>query len=102
MAIPIDEQNIINILGIEALPNERKIEIVERISELVQKRLLVRVLDRLSAPKQEEFKKLLSEGKQAVLEGFLKAEAPDLADLAAEEINKVKTELKDFVAENIK
>lgn len=96
MDIPLDEQNIINILGIEALPDERKIAIIERVSELVQKRLFVRLLDFLNASDKEELTRFLDSGDQKGLGDFLQEKVPNFADWIEEEVRKIKKELADF------
>ena len=92
MATIVDDENIIKLLGIESLPDERKTALVERISELVQKRLLLRLLDSLVGSDQDELKILLDRGDQAALQGFLVNKAPDLATWAADEVIKIKKE----------
>lgn len=93
MSPKLDQDSIINILGIQSLPDERKLEIVEQASDLVQKRLLVRVMKSLNDAKRVEFESLLEGGDQAKLDGFLSANIPDFAGWMMEEINRIKTEL---------
>ena len=93
MAIPIEEQNIIKLLGIEDLPDERKAEMVEKISELVQKRLLLRLMESLSADKQKELGSLLEKPEQEKFTAFLTANAPQFPEWMVEEVGKIKQEL---------
>lgn len=93
MALQVDQQNIIKILGIEDLADERKIMIIHRVAELVEKRLLLRVFDSLSASKAEELTRLLDGENTQRVAGFLAEFAPNLASWAEEEVGKVKAEL---------
>ncbi len=96
MSIPIAEQNIISILGIESLPDERKVAMVEQITTLVQKRLLNRVLDMLSQTERDEFGKLLDEADQQRTNEFLERHVPNMPELLEEEITAVKQELSEW------
>jgi succinate dehydrogenase flavin-adding protein (antitoxin of CptAB toxin-antitoxin module) len=89
-----DSENIIAILGIQKLPDQQKLAIVEKISDLVQKRLLARVLESLSAAEQQEFSSLLENQDQAALNKFLDAKVPNFVEWLAEETNQVKQELQ--------
>lgn len=96
MPVPLDDQNIIKLLGIESLPDERKVALVNKISDLAQKRLLLRLLESLSAPDQEKLKSLLDGGDQTALSQFLQDKAPDMGAWAADEVLKLKNELVSF------
>ncbi|MBI4049463.1 MAG: hypothetical protein HY395_01440 [Candidatus Doudnabacteria bacterium] len=98
MALPIDDQNIINVLGIESLPDEQKISIIERTSELVEKRLLLRLLNSFSEQKKREFEDLLDAENQEAVNVFLQKNAPDLPAWLAEELSKIKQELAGLAA----
>ena len=98
MNIPIDEQNIISILGIEDLDDERKLQMIEQASDLVQKRLLLRILDSLSADKVAEFEAVIDKDDQGALGQFLATNAPDLTEWMFEEVNKLKQEFADITA----
>ena len=93
-----DEQNIIAILGIQNLSDEQKLKIVEKVSDLVQKRLLARILGVLSQSDQEKFLSLLNNQQQQYLDDFLERHLPDLSVWLEEEINSVKSELAEWSA----
>lgn len=92
----LDNQNIISILGIEQLPDEQKLAIAQKVATLVEKRLVVRVFDTLDKLRQSEFSQLLESGDSRQLEDFLKRFVPDMAELLAEEVLRVKQELSTF------
>jgi hypothetical protein len=98
MNIPLDQQNIISILGIEDLDDERKAEMIERASELVQKRLLVRVLESLSKSQQDEFEQVVDKNDPTALGEFLAKNVPNFAEWLVEEVNKLKQEFADISA----
>ena len=93
----IDKQNIIAILGLETLPDEQKLGIVEKVSDLVQKRLMIRIVESLSVPDRVDLEKLLAKNDPDSLQGFLANRVPFLARWADEEVAKIKTELAEFV-----
>ena len=95
----MDNQNIIKILGIESLPEDRKIEITEMAADLVQKRLILRVLDVLNPDEQEEFGQILEQGSGGLIEEFMEKHAPNFGDWIIEETGKVKGELAGIVKE---
>ena len=88
------EANIIEALGLEALPEERKIQIVQMATDLVQKRLMLRVMEQLTEEEKDEFEKVLG-GKDIDLAAaeFIKNKVPNFDEMVQEEIIKVKQEL---------
>lgn len=89
----LDSESIINILGIQSLPDERKVEIVEQATDLVQKRLLVRVMTALDEAKRVEFESVMEAGDQAKMSEFVSANVPEFSSWMAEEVNRIKEEL---------
>jgi len=96
MAIPVEQENIIKLLGIESLPDEEKISIVEKVTTLVEKRLLVRVYESLDALRQKEFSEVLDKEDAPGVQEFLDRHAPNLPELLEEEVLKVKQELANW------
>jgi len=92
-AIPVDQQNIIAILGIENLPQARKIQVLDKITTLVQKRLLVRIHQSLAGRFQERLGELLEAGDSETLSEFLEQHVPNLPELIEAETTEVKKEL---------
>jgi hypothetical protein len=89
----VEKENIINILGIASLPDEEKVQIVDQVSELVQKRLLLRIADSLTEEKKEGLMQLIDSGDEIGLTNFLLHNCPQFNDWLAEELNKVKQEM---------
>ncbi len=88
------EANIIEALGLESLPDEQKIKMVEMMSTVVQKRLMLRIMDQLSETDKNEFEKILG-GKDADLAAaeFIKNKVPNFDEMVQEEIIKIKQEM---------
>ncbi len=97
MNLNIDSNSIISLLGIQSLPDEQKVSIIEKVTALVEKRLLVRIFDSLDALRQNEFSDLLEKSDQAALQEFLDRQVPNMNELAEQEITQVKGELVDWV-----
>lgn len=97
---PIADQNIIKVLGLEALPDERKIALIEKISEVVQKRLLLRILEALPRQSQLTFKGILDRDSESETAEFLKKNVPELAEWTLQEVSKVKEELAERVSKS--
>jgi hypothetical protein len=91
-----DQQNIITILGIQNLPDEKKLAVVDKISELVQKRLLAKILGNLSDDDRGKFLSLLENPNQDELNKFLEVSVPDFPSLLEQEVNAVKLELQQW------
>lgn len=96
MNIPVDKENIINLLGIQSLPEERRNELVSRMATLVQKRLVLRLFESLDMPSQERLKELLDSEDAEPLKQFLVDKAPDLSDWLEQEVLALKSELLSF------
>lgn len=85
--------NVFVELGLQNLPNERKLEMLRQMNEVVEKRLMLRVIDALPPEVAEELggsNQLTDEQKmQRIME-----HVPQLPDLIAEEVELVKQEMK--------
>ncbi len=91
------KDNLISQLGLDDLPQEKKIELMMKWGDIVQKDIIMRVLkelpennkvelDRLLAAKGENFKEIYK---------FLEGKMPNLDDIVKEEIEKFREEIKD-------
>ncbi|MFZ5364931.1 MAG: hypothetical protein ACOZBH_01875 [Patescibacteria group bacterium] len=87
--------NIINLLGIEALPQDRQVSILDQVSDLVQRRIVLRVMDSLKDEQKEKMAAL--ENDYEALAEYLAKNIPGLEKITQEEIIKVKTELLDVL-----
>ena len=85
------QDNIIELLGLQTLPDERKQALVDKMTELVQKRLILRLMEQLA----DEDAKKMAELEQTPVEmmNFVSEKFPNLEDIVNEEIIKVKQEM---------
>ncbi|HYE22160.1 MAG TPA: DUF5663 domain-containing protein [Verrucomicrobiae bacterium] len=93
MTIPIQQENLVKILGIESLDDDRKLKLIAQASELVQKRVLLRVLQTLDKEKLEGFMSILDTGEELEVSNFLNHNCPEFQSWMVEEIVNVKQEL---------
>ncbi len=88
-------KDIIQEWGLQSLPPEKQLNIVERIGRIMYQAILVRSLDILSEKEQTEFDLLLDEDTTTpddVL-GFLQKKIPTFEQLIVEERQSLKNDL---------
>jgi len=84
-------ENIIGLLGLESLPDAEKAAMVEKMTTLIQKRLMLRVMEALS----EEDAKVMAEmekNPQEIL-AFVAEKVPNFEDMVKEETVRLKEEM---------
>lgn len=86
------QQNIIAALDIQNLPDDRKLGLIDKMAQLVEKRLLARLMENLSESDAKEFDKL-GENNEEARTKFLQAKFPNFAEMMQEEIIRVKQEV---------
>lgn len=99
--IPLTHANIIEILGIEALPLEERVALVEEATNLVETRTLARMMELLSPTEQEALANLMEAQDDAAIDALIERKGIDVITLAQEETEKLKQELL-VVAERAK
>ena len=85
------KENIIGLLGLESLPDGEKQAMIEKMTTLIQKRLMLRVMDSL----QEEDAKQMAEmekNPQEIL-AFIAEKVPNFEAIVKEEVVKLKEEM---------
>lgn len=93
------EQNIITGLNLQALDDDKKIALIDKMSEVVQKRLTLRLIDEMNENDKTEFEKILDSSPEKVSE-FLQKIFPNFLDIMQEEIIKLKKELLEKITNN--
>ncbi|OIO47586.1 MAG: hypothetical protein AUJ32_02785 [Parcubacteria group bacterium CG1_02_40_82] len=88
------QQNIIQGLGLQDLPEETQIKLLTQMTESVLKRVTVQVLERLSEQEREEFAKLQETGDVAKVDEFLKSKIPDYDGMVEQVVAEFKEEMK--------
>lgn len=91
-------QNIIQALGLDNLPEEEKNKMLEEMGRVVYQNIILRVLEELKEEDKDEFDAFLeknSDNQEAIYE-FLKSKIPNLDELAAQEVEKFRKDSLDF------
>lgn len=101
MPDPLLSSNIISLLGIEGLPDEQKIAIVEGMSQLVQERLLLKIMGILSEKDRNELLRLLDVQNQPEIDEFLQQHVPHMESLWEAEVLRIKAESADFMTSTL-
>ncbi len=74
------------------LDDEKKVALLDKMSEVIQKRLTLRVLEKLSDSDQDEFEKIMDKEPDKVSD-FLQTKIPEFTEIIQEEIVKLKSEM---------
>ena len=90
-------KNIIVELGLQELPEDRKLHLLSRMSDLIQKRVLLQVIKSLAVQDKEQFDKLLGAGNEQEIYRFLIAKVPNIEEITDEEVIKFKEEVIEYV-----
>lgn len=94
--LPLEQQNIIKMLGIESLPIDERQEIVMTAVELVETRTFNRILNMLDQEKKSEFAEALAAENVA---DFFEKNGISYATILEEETQRVKQELQEATKE---
>ncbi|NQV00877.1 MAG: hypothetical protein HQ537_02035 [Parcubacteria group bacterium] len=91
------QKNIISLLGLESLPEEKKIQLLEKLTDLVFKRTIIKVMELLSEADQEELGKLIDAGDSEKTNAFIAEKVPNFEEIMNKEIISVKEEMAEEV-----
>lgn len=91
------QKNIISMLGIEDLPQERKIELVGKINDLVQHRVFNRMTELLPEENQDEFLEAVAEQQEDKIKQMFSDKGDQMKQIIQEEIVQVKKEFKEEI-----
>lgn len=88
-------QNIFTLLGLDSLPDDHKQQLLDKMTELVQKRLSLRLLESLSTEDANRLETMLktSSMEDPAVADFFRARMPNLEEVLKEEIVGLKQEL---------
>lgn len=92
------QQNILTVLGLQDLPEQRKIALLEKIAELVLRRITLRIANEIKEEDKAEADKVFGSGSDEDKLTFLQAKT-NFTQLMTEELLKVKEELLDDLKE---
>ncbi len=85
-------QNIISLLGLGSLGADRQTALVEKVLELVEKRITLRIIEELEDEQLAQANTVFSSGTDEEKTTFIMS-LPGLGQILEEEIIKVKQEL---------
>ncbi len=86
-------EHIITLLNLDDLPESQRAMLLDKMVDVVNGRLLLRVLDFLDANLREEFEKAMESDDGSELENFLTTKVPNFIDMISDETIKLKTEM---------
>jgi len=80
---------IISRLNLEYLPEEARIRLLDKISEVIQQRTLLKVFERVGESKREALGRILDKGGDGELEKFMGENVPNFLEILQTEIDAV-------------
>ena len=87
-------QNILEALGLQALPEQQKVELLGKMTEVLQAKIMDRLLISLSAEQQKHLDALLaSKPKEEAVEQYLRNTLPNYDALVLQEIADFKEQM---------
>ena len=96
-----DEQfihgQIMSQLNLDFLSEKERIELLDRMNDVVNQRVLLRIYDQIGGRKQDAFTEALEKGADEELKMFIQNHAPNFLDILQEEIMAVKKDLIDQI-----
>lgn len=87
------ETNIIEALGIESLPDDKKAKLVASMIDLVQKRIVVRILEGLSGDEAKKFVEIAESRDSVKLAAWAGERGLSMEEITKEEVLKLKSEM---------
>ncbi len=81
----------------KGLPPEKEEEILDKMIDLLQKRLLLRVADNLTSAQKGELDALLKNNDPSEIGAFMEKNVENMEEVLSEEIEKLKKEIEEFV-----
>lgn len=93
-------QNIIEILGINSLPEEKQKEAMEKLGAIVYQEIMLRVLDILSEEDKDEFEKIIEKNPDPeTMFSFLGEKISNFDEIVEEEAKKLRDESAEILNE---
>ncbi len=87
------KKNILVELGLQDLPEDRKLNLLSRMSDLIQKRVLLRVIKSLGVEDKQEFDRLIGTENEQNIFRFLISKVPNIDQITDEEVISFKEEV---------
>lgn len=93
MAIRIDE-NLLGELGLGSLPKEEKDKLLKQIYETLETRVGMRLAEKMSDEQLDEFEGFIDTNDEKGALSWLEGNFPNYPKVVAEELEKLKAEIK--------
>lgn len=88
------DNNFLKELGLDSLPNEEKNKMLAHIYETLEMRVGIRLASGMSDAQLDEFESYINNNDEAGALKWLETNFPNYKDVVAEELNKLKEEVK--------
>jgi len=95
----LPQANLISLLGLESLPEDQKKELIMSAVELVEERVMERVLGTLDSDKRTQLLSIMEEENEDKMLNFFAENSLDLVAMYDEEIVRLKMELASLAKE---
>lgn len=91
--------DLIKELGINELPQEQREETLLQMGEIIQQRIVLRIVAELPEDKKEAFANVVNSEDESgeAVDTFLGENLPNLEEIILDEIGKYKKEMKEFM-----
>lgn len=84
-------ENVIELLGLQSLPAEKKMAMIQKMSELVQKRVIMKIMENLSTEDGEKIAAMENNPQEML--AYIAEKFPNFEELVKQEVNKLKEEV---------
>src|SRR5882672_8781442 len=88
------DDDLLNELGLAALPPEEKKKLLAHIYETLEMRVGMKLAERMTDAQLDEFEQFINANDEAGALRWLEANFPNYKDVVAEEFEKLKAEIK--------
>lgn len=88
------QRDLLKELGIDQLPEERQEEVLTAMTEVLLKRLTLKVLEKLTEAQRQEFETLCAAQDQEKITKFFSDNVPNYEQLIQDEIAAFKEDIK--------
>jgi len=88
-------EHVLNAMNLESLPEAQKAIMLDKMANVVNQRLLVRVFEFLESAEQKQLKNILDKGTEQEMQCFIEKNVPEFLNWVPEEVMRLKTEMID-------
>lgn len=88
------DNNFLKELGLDGLPSEEKNKMLSHIYETLEMRVGVRLASNMTDAQLDEFESFINKNDEEGALGWLETNFPNYKDVVAEELDKLKQEIK--------